>query len=552
MATAATAPLWDDTPLPSFGPLDRGLRVDVAIVGGGLAGITAALLLRQAGCTVALLERRRIGGVDTASTTAHLTAVTDLDLVTLADRFGRDHAQAVWDAGFAAIDRIETLVTTHGIDCDFRRVPGYRHVPFDFDAAAAPDAVETPDALETQLADLRAEADLARTLGFDVDMIQTTPLVGRPGWRIEHQALFHPRKYLKGLLEQLTNAGVVICEQSEVTFGDDPEVLTSHGHEVRARHVFVATHNPLVGRQSAAAAALMQTHLSLTTSYVVAARIERAEGAERLGRDERGERGERVGGLDHAALWWDTSEPYRYMRVEPDGGGLRLIAGGEDHKTGQEADTQTPYATLERWCLELLPSATITHRWSGQVIETTDGLPFIGEAGTRQYIATGFAGNGMTFGTLAAMIVRDAIVGDVANPWRELFDAGRSAILRGPVDYLRSNADYPYYMIRDRFAGADTRQVRDVPRGEGRLVDLRGQLVAASRDDRGRLTLLSPVCTHLGCRVGWNTAERTWDCPCHGSRFSATGEVLAGPAEAPLKPVSQVIAQASKGHRHAK
>jgi Rieske Fe-S protein len=228
---------------------------------------------------------------------------------------------------------------------------------------------------------------------------------------------------------------------------------------------------------------------------------------------------------------------------------VRLIAGGEDHKTGQEPDTRKPYEALARWLASLIPGATITHRWSGQVISTSDGLPFIGEVAPRQYIATGFAGTGMTFGTLAAMIVRDDITGAVPNPWRELFDVHRSAIARGPIDYLRENADYPYYLARDRFAGAATRSLRAVGPGEGKLVDIDGEAIAASRDERGELTLLSPVCTHMGCRVGWNQAEGTWDCPCHGSRFTARGEVLAGPAAHPLERYRAAAGQAGEPAR---
>ena len=189
---------------------------------------------------------------------------------------------------------------------------------------------------------------------------------------------------------------------------------------------------------------------------------------------------------------------------------------------------------LEAWFRRVVPTARITNRWSGQVLETPDGLPLIGEITDRQYVATGFAGNGMTFGTLAAMMIRDAI-GGVKNPWRELFDVQRSAIARGPLNYLRENADYPYYLVRDRFAGVESRALRRVPRGGGMLLEVKGEIVAASRDKDGRLTLLSPACTHLGCHVAWNTTEKTWDCPCHGSRFTDTGEVLAGPAERPLE-----------------
>ncbi len=504
MSDAAAQPIWDDTSLPRFTTIDRHHTVDVAVIGAGLTGITAALLLKRAGCRVALLERRHVGGVDTACTTAHLTAVIDSDLTSLASTFGRDHAQAVWDAGFAAIDQIDTLSAELDIACDFSWVPGFRHAAPELEGEALARAVEQ----------LHEEAALAQDLGFDVEAVASTPLVDRAGWRIEDQALFHPRKYLRGLLERIPGDGSVVFEACDVAFTDDPEILLCGEHTVRAPYVFIATHNPLAGRQGTAEAAILQTHLALYTSYAVAARLP----------------------LDTAlAAYWDTAEPYHYIRVDRDEAGIRLIVGGEDHKTGQEEDTRARFAALESWLTRLAPTASVTHRWSGQVIETPDGLPFIGEAAHRQYIATGFAGNGMTFGTLAAMIVRDAITNAAPNPWRELFDVNRSAIARGPLDYLRENADYPYYLVRDRFAGASTRHLRAVRRGEGRLVEVAGTIVAASRDQRGKLTLLSPVCTHLGCHVNWNQAESTWDCPCHGSRFTPNGAVLSGPAEQPLE-----------------
>jgi glycine/D-amino acid oxidase-like deaminating enzyme/nitrite reductase/ring-hydroxylating ferredoxin subunit len=499
-------PIWDEAvELADFAPLSQDLAVDVAVIGAGLTGITTTYLLARSGLRVALLERRHTGGVDTGCTTAHLTAVIDTDLPSLARRFGRDHAQAIWDAGLAAIDRIDAIARECEADCGFAWVPGFRHVPFD-----AGDDIRARDTEH-----LVEEAKLAADLGFDVDMIGDTPLMGQPGWRIDNQALFHPRKYLKALLAWLATRSTVTCARGEVEFGDDPEVVTCGGHRVRAPRVVVATHNPLIGRQSVAAAGWLQTKLALYTTYALAA--------------------DAPAGVDVTpGLYWDTADPYRYVRVERHGDGFRFIVGGEDHKTGQEPDTTHPIETLDRWFTALVPTATITHHWSGQVIETADGLPFIGEVADRQFVATGYAGNGMTFGTLSAMILHDAIVG-AKNPWRALFDTSRTAITRGPLDYLRENADYPYYLVRDRFAGADTRELRSVRRGEGRLVEVDGEVVAASRDRDGALTLLSPTCTHLGCRVHWNTAEGTWDCPCHGSRFTARGEVLAGPAESPLE-----------------
>ncbi len=189
---------------------------------------------------------------------------------------------------------------------------------------------------------------------------------------------------------------------------------------------------------------------------------------------------------------------------------------------------------VEETLRSLLPQAKVTHRWSGQVIETRDGLPYIGETSPKQFAITGFSGNGLTFGTLGAMMARDAATGQ-SNPWRELFDIGRTRVAKGLTDYVSENKDYPYYLIRDRFAGADGKSLRAIPRGQGRLLELDGDRVAAYRDEDGTVTLLSPVCTHLGCLVNWNSAEASWDCPCHGSRFTATGKVIGGPAEKPLE-----------------
>ena len=505
MADLQTKPLWDEVTLPSFPAVDRDLSVDVVVIGAGLTGITTAYLLKQAGCRVALLERRKVGGTDTGCTSAHLTVVLDQDLPSLVSSFGRDHARAAWDAGFAALNQLDTVVTDLGIDCEFDWVPGFRHVSIDCDEKQLEDERRTLD----------EEAALARELGFDVTPVTRTPLIDRPGWRIENQAVFHPRKYLRGLLAAIPGKGSIVCEDSEATFDENGTCCVGR-NRVLAKWVVVATHNPVVGRASVASATLLQTRLGLFTTYVVSAPLQGDDGL--LG------------------CYWDTASPYRYVRVDRNGSGLRVIAGGEDHKTGQVEDTRDSFAALERWATPLA-DGSIRHRWSGQVIETNDKLPLIGEVSDKQFIGTGFAGNGMTFGTLTAMMARDAIMG-ARNPWSDLFGPERSAIAHKPWDYLRQNADYPYYMVRDRFAGAQSRSLRSVQRGFGRIVDVDGQIVAAFRDKDGKLTTLSAVCTHMGCRVGWNAAEQTWDCPCHGSRFSRSGDVLAGPAEKPLAPIA--------------
>jgi len=502
---AHTQPYWSaSATVPPFPQLADAQSADVVVVGGGITGLTTAYLLSRAGRRVVLLERDRCALADTGHTSAHLTMVTDTRLTELAQRFGTPHAQAVWDSGLAAIAQIESIVEREGlVAAGFERVDGYLHAP--------------AGVTEKDGDDLRADATLATELGFDATFISDVPLVHTPGMRVENQARLHPRAYLAGLAQAITAAGGRIFEHSEATgFDTDPRGVQANGHLVTCDHVVVATHNPLVGWASTLGSAAFQTKLALYTSYVLAARVPK--------------------GMVRDALWWDTADPYTYLRVEPGREFDLLIVGGQDHKTGQVADTVQCFASLHRTLAALLPDAEVMYQWSGQVIETPDGLPYIGASAEGQYMATGYAGNGLTFGTVAAMMMSDAIVGR-QNPWADLYDPGRKALTRGLWDYLKENIDYPYYMIRDRFAGAGSRGVRAVERGEGRLVERDGTTVAAYRDAAGIVTVKSSVCTHLGCTVAWNTAERTWDCPCHGSRFRPTGEVISGPAESPLADV---------------
>jgi Rieske Fe-S protein len=214
------------------------------------------------------------------------------------------------------------------------------------------------------------------------------------------------------------------------------------------------------------------------------------------------------------------------------------ILGGEDHKTGQEADPESCFARLEAKLTQLLPGAAVDHKWTGQVIETNDGLPYIGETGEKQFVATGFAGNGMTFGTLGAMMATDRILGR-KNPWQELFDVGRNKLKGGTWDYLKENIDYPYYYLRDRLTSAQGDSVESLKKGDGAILKIGGKRVAAYRNPNGSVSQLSPVCTHMGCLVRWNPADTTWDCPCHGSRFKPAGDVIAGPAETPLEKIDK-------------
>jgi glycine/D-amino acid oxidase-like deaminating enzyme/nitrite reductase/ring-hydroxylating ferredoxin subunit len=497
--TMDTTSYWTDSAsLPRSRKIDESCRVDVAIVGGGITGITTAYFLKKAGYTVALIERGRCGGFDTANTTAHLTYVTDTRISELVAHFGKDAAQAAWDAGRAAMMQVELNVRREKIDCDFTRMPGYYHT-----------AIGKNGKQEREL--LHKDLELANELGFTAEFSDAVPFINRPGIKFLEQAKFHPLKYLSGLLRLIPGRGSYVFENTEAgEIQPKPLAVNVGKQKIRCSYLVLATHNPLTGNTNLASATLFQTKLFLYTSYAIGAKI--------------------PSGLISEASFWDTADPYHYLRVDKHRGYDYAIFGGEDHKTGQIKNTAQPYEHLKQTFLGLVPNAEIDHEWSGQVIETPDGLPYIGETADHQFVATGFGGNGMTFGTLGAMMAVDAFL-KRKNPWAELFCVHRKKISGAAWRYLKENKDYPRYMLQTWLGGAESRSLRSLKSDQGKVIKLNGHKVAAFRNARGKLSLCSAVCTHLQCIVRWNPAEKTWDCPCHGSRFAATGEVLSGPAE---------------------
>jgi len=502
----ATASPWLQAPLPRFPAVGQDMETDVVVVGAGITGVTTAWMLRQLGHRVVLLERTRVGHADTGHTTAHLTHVTDARLHQLVRRFGDDGARALWKAGAAAIDQIATIVQQTGVDCGFRRLPGYLHAPL----RADPRASEARRAIDH----LQEDAALALRFGFDARFVERVPRLDVPGICFHDQAAFDPGRYLAALLRQIPGGDCHVFEQTILDHIEDQprRVVLASGHQIRCNYVVIATHNPLSGSLGAVRAGLFQSRLSLYTSYVLGAVLPRQTLPD--------------------ALFWDTADPYDYLRIEQRADHQFAIFGGADAKTGQENDEHA-FEELEQRLLERLPEARVTQRWLGQVIETDDGLPYIGEHAPGEFIATGFAGNGFTFGTLAASMACDAFL-DRANPWANLLRVDRKPFHGGITRYLRENLDYPWYMVRDRFDRARRLALQDVPVGEGRIVVLDGARCAAYRHEDGHLDICSATCTHLKCLVHWNGADRSWDCPCHGSRFSPSGAVLAGPAEKPL------------------
>ena len=434
---------WQPTRAEKYPRLKKNQHFDVVIIGGGITGLSAAFFLKQAGKTVCVLERDRIGDGDTGHTTAHLTAVTDLRISKLVKYFGEEAGRLVCQAGRTSIDAIESIAREHEIECEFQRVPGFLCAPL------------TGGKREQKT--FEQEAELARRLGMEARFVETVPYVDRPGVLFADQAKFHPLKYLSGLAQAVHGDGCVISESTEVTeIKADPLAVEAGKLRLECGYVVIATHVPLMGHASMASAALFQTKLSPYSTYAISAKLPRGNHPE--------------------ISLWDTSNPYYYLRVDRLEGGDRAILGGEDHKTGQAADTEIPFERLASVLASIFPAARIDRRWSGQVIETNDGLPYIGETAEHQFAATGFSGNGMTFGTVAGMMARDRVC-QRRNPWQGLFAVDRKKIRGGTWNYLQENVDYPYYFWKDRLVSAEGTSVREVGRGEGKILKIDGRRV---------------------------------------------------------------------------
>lgn len=477
-------------PLPElFGEI----RADVVVLGGGIVGITTALLLKEAGLRVVLLEAGRLACGVSGYTTAKVSSQHGLIYEHLRSSFGADAARTYGQANETALAWIADRVSQHEIDCDFRRQASYAYV--------------TSDAKRAQV---EQEAEAARAAGLPATLVETTPLPYpvAAAVRFDNQAEFHARKYLLGLAERLSGDGCHVFERSravEVDTHGEGRVKTAGGRVIADR-VVMATHYPFLDRSLAFARVHPQR------SYAIACRI---------------------GGPLPTGMHISGDAPTRSIRAVPIGGGEELLlVGGEGHKTGTGGDTEEHYRRLEEFAREHWDVASIDYRWSSQDGVTVDSLPYVGAMSPRSdrvLMATGFAKWGMTGGTAAALLLSDLLL-DRPNPWATLFDPNRITPRQSARKLVTENAQAGARFVRDRLAKPGTRSLDDLQPGEGDIVRLDGEKVAGYRDAAGELIAVSPRCSHLGCQVNWNSAERSWDCPCHGSRFAPDGAVLEGPA----------------------
>ena len=494
--------------IPARPALTKDAQANVCVVGAGMAGMTTAYLLAREGKSLIVLDDGPIGGGMTGRTTAHFVTALDDRYFELERLHGEEGSRLAAQSHAAAIDRVEHIVAREKIDCDFERLDGYLFVP----------PGESKEILDREL-------EAAHRAGLsDLELVDRAPIDAYDTGRALHfprQGQLHPLRYLAGLAEAIErDGGKIYCEThaSKIEGGEQARIKTSNGQVVTADAVVVATNTPVNDLIA------IHTKQAGYMTYVLGARVPR--------------------GSVTRALFWDTPDPYHYIRIQTIQEGSRahdlLICGGEDHKVGQKDDANRRFAILEKWTRERFPMMKeIDFRWSGEVMEPVDGLAFIGRNpmdSDNVYIATGDSGNGMTHGTIAGILLTDLIMGR-KNDWAGLYDPSR-VTLGALKEFAKENINVAG-QYADLVTPGEIDSVKQIEKGSGAIIREGLSKIAVYRDEAGKLHELSAVCRHLGCIVDWNSFEKTWDCPCHGSRYDALGHVIMGPANSDLPSIEE-------------
>lgn len=491
-----TESLWQGTSgETSFPKLSAQLGADVAVIGGGITGITAAMLLSKGGKRVVLLEATRVGGGTTGGSTGNLHVLPDQGLHAIREKWGRETAQELVQSRGEALDMVEGIVAEHALDCDFHRRPHYL-----FPVG------------EEQTEQILVEYEAAREAGLPAILAGTVPLpfaVNRVV-KMEGQGQFHPLRFVRQLAEAISSERCRIFEDSPVLEIDEKNlVVRTAGGEVHAETIILATHTPKGFN-------LLQTALGPYREYGIAGRLK--------------------SGSFPAGIYWSAEEPSHSIRSFERNGETYLVAIGEKHKTGQHDNSVDYFARVEEFARARFDLGEIEYRWSAQNYRPADSLPYIGRtaASERIHVATGFGTSGLLYGPLAAAIISEGILGRPSR-WEPLYRAVRFTPGKGGGTFIKENVDVAVQYVKDYLTSAERETLGDVQPGEGKVAELEGKRVAVYRDGERSWSAVSPVCTHLGCIVHWNRWEKSWDCPCHGSRFRPDGTVIEGPALKPLE-----------------
>lgn len=476
------------TPYPM---LAGKLAVDVVVVGAGITGLTTAMLLREAGKRVAVVDMNVVGGGTTGHSTGHLDNHYDETLRSVLSKFGQNKGSQILRAKRSAIDLIEQWDTKYRLESRFKRIPGYLYTEH-----------------QSDIKSLEEEFEAARKFGLEAEFVDAVslPFPVKRAVRFPNQGRFSPLKYVQSLARAFVDAGGQVFENTRAEEIEKENgngiVHTNHG-DIVAEAVVLAGHAPLLGTFS------LQIRNYPYQSYVLGVRV----------KDEITD-----------ALYWDTMEPYHYSRRATSDDPKLLIIGGADHHTGTKSNTHRAFKELERYVRQRYQVESIEYRWSHEYFEPADSVPYIGVVPGygNIYVGTGYAGDGLTFGTVAGMVMRDLILGretelaKILSPSRIKPIASAPRITSGVVHMAQ-------HFVGDRIGSGDVESVDKITRGHGGIVVVNGERLAVYRDEQDGLHVLSPVCRHMGCIVHWNQAERTWDCPCHGGRYDAYGRVIMGP-----------------------
>lgn len=492
-----TQAVWSASAKQSAYPQLAGdMEVDVAVVGGGITGITAAYLLAKAGKKVAVLEAMQVGMGTTGSSTGNLYASTDEQLHIIASKHSEETMKAVAGSRTAALDFIEQKVREHDIDCEFKRVPWYLFTTTE-DASRSKEVENELEAL------IKAGLSASGNVPDNFPYKSVAAITNHP-----NQAQFNPLKYVKQLAEAAaSHTNCRIFENTKaikIEDGDTCVVHTPYG-KVQAKQVIQATHSPK-------GIYAVHSAMEVYREYALAVRLK--------------------GALPPGGVYWHLKGSQMYsVRPYSNEQGNYLLVLDASQKVGHKKNTEESFKKVEEYLEAHFEVEQVEYTWAAQNYKAADRIPFIGTSPMEKntYIATGFAADGLAYGTLAAMIISDAIQGK-ENAWARLYDPKRFTPAASADRLVKEGLDVATQLVKDYLFKGTEKELEEVKTGQGKLVEIDDKKFAAYRDEQGKLHLVSPVCTHMGCLVHWNNGEKSWDCPCHGSRFSVDGEVLEGPA----------------------